>query len=43
MAAIAADPLRESATRVLISCHLASGNAGEALRRFEAFRTQLQP
>jgi DNA-binding SARP family transcriptional activator len=36
-ASIAADPLRESAHRVLIEAHLAEGNRSEALRQFERF------
>ena len=32
-AAVRADPLRESATRLLIRLHLATGNPGEAVRR----------
>jgi DNA-binding SARP family transcriptional activator len=36
-AAIQADPLRESAQRVLIQIHLAEGNASEALRRYHAY------
>jgi DNA-binding SARP family transcriptional activator len=41
LAAVASDPLRESAHRVLVRCHLETGNVGEALRLFAAFRTQL--
>jgi DNA-binding SARP family transcriptional activator len=41
LAAVASDPLRESAHRVLVRCHLETGNAGEALRQFAAFRDQL--
>jgi DNA-binding SARP family transcriptional activator len=37
LAAVAADPLRESAHRVLIAAYLAEGNAGPALRQFETF------
>lgn len=35
LAAVASDPLRESAHRVLIEAHLAEGNAGDALRQYE--------
>lgn len=34
LAAIAGEPLRESAHRTLISAHLAEGNRGEALRQY---------
>jgi DNA-binding SARP family transcriptional activator len=34
LAAIASEPLRESAHRVLIAVHLAEGNRGEALRQY---------
>jgi DNA-binding SARP family transcriptional activator len=37
LAAVAADPLRESSHRVLIAAYLAEGNTGPALRQFEAF------
>lgn len=36
MAAVAADPLRESAHRAVIRTHLAEGNRGEALRQYRA-------
>src|SRR3984893_6412127 len=42
LAAVAADPLRESAHRVLIVAHLAEGNAGPALRQFETFSRLLE-
>jgi DNA-binding SARP family transcriptional activator len=38
LAAVAADPLRESAHRVLIQAHLAEGNRAEAVRQCEAYR-----
>jgi len=41
LAAVAADPLRESAHRVLIRVHLAEGNAHEALRQFRLCRRLL--
>jgi len=37
-AAIACEPLRESAHRALIRTHIAEGNPGEALRQYEVFR-----
>ena len=37
LAAVAADPLRESAHRVVISAHLAEGNRSEALRQYETY------
>lgn len=41
MAAVEMDPLRESATRVLIHAHLEQGNRVEAIRRFETYRSVL--
>jgi DNA-binding SARP family transcriptional activator len=38
LAAIAAEPFRESAHRMLIRAHLAEGNRSEALRQFEIYR-----
>jgi DNA-binding SARP family transcriptional activator len=40
-AAVRAEPLRESAHRVVIRVHLAEGNLVEALRSYEQFRTML--
>lgn len=37
LAAVAADPLRESAHRLVISAHLAEGNRSEALRQYETY------
>ncbi|NEA30237.1 BTAD domain-containing putative transcriptional regulator [Streptomyces sp. SID13031] len=42
MAAVRLEPLRESATRVLIEVHLAEDNVVEALRRLEFFRKSLE-
>jgi DNA-binding SARP family transcriptional activator len=42
LAAIAMEPLRESAHRLLIKIHLAEGNASEAIRQLELCRTLLQ-
>ena len=42
LAAIAAEPLRESAHRTLISVHLAEGNSSEARRSYVRFRDLLQ-
>jgi DNA-binding SARP family transcriptional activator len=39
--AVAAEPLRESAQRVLIEAHLAEGNLSEARRQFALFRDVL--
>ncbi len=39
MAVVNAEPLRESAQRVLFEVHLAEGNCGEALRTYDVFRT----
>ena len=41
LAAIALDPLRESAHRCLVAVHLEEGNHSEALRHFEIFATRL--
>ncbi|SRR6266567_3235004 len=41
LAVVAAEPLRESAQRALISAHLAEGNRGEAVRQYRLFRRQL--
>jgi DNA-binding SARP family transcriptional activator len=37
LAAVGREPLRESAHRVLIQAHLAEGNAGEAVRRYQRY------
>jgi len=42
LAAVASDPLRESAHRVLIAAHLAEKNCGEALRQYETCRELLR-
>lgn len=42
MAAVEADPLRESAHRSVIAVHLAEGNPVAALRQFESYRTLLR-
>lgn len=41
-AAVAADPLRETARRVLIRAFLAEGNVGEAVRQYGEFRALLR-
>ena len=41
LAAVRAEPLRESARAVMIRVHLAEGNQSEALREFERYRTLL--
>ena len=41
LAAIAADPLRESAQHILVRAHLAAGNRAAALAHFERFRAML--
>jgi DNA-binding SARP family transcriptional activator len=38
LAAVAGEPLRESAHRALIKAYLAEGNVGEAVRQYEVFR-----
>jgi len=42
LAAVRADPLRESPRATLIRAHLAEGNQSEALREFERYRAQLR-
>jgi DNA-binding SARP family transcriptional activator len=41
LAVVAAEPLRESAHRVLIDAHVGAGNRGEALRQFRLCRALL--
>ncbi|HWU05193.1 MAG TPA: BTAD domain-containing putative transcriptional regulator [Streptomyces sp.] len=41
-AAVRAEPLRESAHRVMVSIYLAEGNVAEAVRAYELFRTVLE-
>jgi DNA-binding SARP family transcriptional activator len=41
LAAMSGDRLRESAVRVLIEAHFATGNLAEALRRYDTFRAEL--
>ncbi|GAB3314848.1 hypothetical protein GCM10027451_30160 [Geodermatophilus aquaeductus] len=40
--AVRAEPLRESAHRMVVGIHLADGNVVEAVRAYECFRTMLQ-
>ncbi len=42
LAAVSAEPLRESASRVLIAVYLAEGNSCEAARHYRSFRELLQ-
>jgi DNA-binding SARP family transcriptional activator len=42
LAAVANEPLRESAHRALIAVHLAEGNAAEALHHFDRFKRTLR-
>ncbi len=42
MVAVASEPLRESAHRLLVRVHLADGNTAEALRQYELYRTLLR-
>ncbi len=42
LAVVRAEPLRESAHRVLVKAHLAAGNRGAALRQYEQCRRILQ-
>jgi DNA-binding SARP family transcriptional activator len=41
LAAVGAEPLRESAQRALIAAHLGEGNVSEAIRQFESYRRLL--
>jgi DNA-binding SARP family transcriptional activator len=41
LAAVGAEPLRESAQVMLIKAHLSEGNASEAVRQFESYRRLL--
>ena len=41
-AAVAGEPLRESAHRALVRVHLAEGNTGEAVRQYRLFRRLLR-
>lgn len=41
LAVVSAEPLRESARRILVRIHLAEGNLAEAVRAYEHFRTLL--
>ncbi|SRR5713226_7343927 len=41
LTAVAAEPLRESAQRALITAHLAEGNQGEAIRQYRQFQHHL--
>jgi DNA-binding SARP family transcriptional activator len=40
--AVACEPLRESAQRVLIEAHLAEGNVSEAVRQYDSYRALLR-
>jgi DNA-binding SARP family transcriptional activator len=40
--AVQSEPLRETAHRQVMQVHLAEGNAGEALRQYDAYRRLLQ-
>jgi DNA-binding SARP family transcriptional activator len=42
LAAVRAEPLRESSQRALIAAHLAEGNISEAVRQLDAYRTLLR-
>lgn len=42
MAAVAGEPLRESAQRILIRAHLAEGNLSEAVRQYRSYGRLLQ-
>lgn len=42
LAAVRAEPLRESARAVVIRVHLAEGNQSEALKEFASYRTMLR-
>jgi DNA-binding SARP family transcriptional activator len=42
VAAVAAEPLRESAQRLLVRCHLAEGNLAEAVRQYSSYAARLR-
>ncbi len=42
LAAVTAEPLRESAHRTVVRVHLAEGNVSEAVRAYQHFRTMLE-
>jgi len=42
LAAVAAEPLRESAHRAVVSVHLAEGNTAEAIRQYRLCRRLLK-
>jgi len=42
MAAVAGEPLRESAQRVLIKAHLCEGNGNEAVKQYASYRRRLR-
>jgi DNA-binding SARP family transcriptional activator len=42
LAAVTLEPLRESAHRIAVQIHLASGNASEAIRQYRLFRRVLR-
>lgn len=42
LAAVAAEPLRESAQRILIAAHLHEGNVSEARRQYDVYRERLR-
>jgi DNA-binding SARP family transcriptional activator len=42
LAAVAGEPLRESAQRALIAAHVSEGNRAEAVRQFRSYRMALQ-
>ena len=42
LAAVQADPLRESAHRTLVELHLADGNPAQAVRQYESYRRRLR-
>ena len=42
LAAVASEPLRESAHRAVMRVHLAEGNAAEAFRQYDLFRGLLR-
>jgi DNA-binding SARP family transcriptional activator len=42
LAAIAVDPIRETAHRIVIEVHLAEGNVASALKRYQGYRAFLQ-
>jgi DNA-binding SARP family transcriptional activator len=42
LAAIAIDPIRETAHRIVVEVHIAEGNVASAIKRYQGYRDLLQ-